>query len=88
MEDNDSSFDSNSPSGKMSIAQFEESFLMFIPESLVSNADIDNNNGWFDTLVHDAWRLYIRSNVDHGFIFLNMQNMMYTYKRYNPKFED
>jgi len=75
-------------SDKMSLHEFEESFWMFIPETLVSNVDIGNNNGWSDSIVYDAWRMYINSNVDHGFIFKSIENIIYSYKRYNPKFEE
>jgi hypothetical protein len=73
--------------GKMSIEQFDESFWIFIDERLVSNMDIESNRDWADTLVHDAWRMYVASNVDHGYIFKILENTIYAYKRYQPNFK-
>ena len=73
--------------GKMSLPHFEESFWVFIPEDLISTKDIDRNSDWSDMIVQEAWRMYVTSNIDHAFIFKMMQNMIYAYKRHNPKFE-
>ena len=67
MERNDYLHDMALDDGRMSLAEFEESFWTFIPENLVSNYDIDNNSDWANMIVHDAWRMYIMSNVDHAF---------------------
>ena len=74
--------------GKMSLAEFEESFWSFISENLVSNIDIDNNSEWSNMIVHDAWRMYTMSNVDHAFIFKSVENIIFAYRRYTPIFED
>ena len=71
----------------MSLEEFEESFWMFVSEDLVSNKDIDNNKNWSSHVVHDAWRMYINGNVDHSFIFNAVQNVIHSYKRFNPRFE-
>ena len=72
---------------KMSIDEFEESFWAYIPESLLSNKDIDNNKDWSDMIVQEAWRMYVYGNVDRAFIFKIMENMIYSYKRYMPVFK-
>ena len=74
-------------SDKMSLAEFEESFWSFISEDLISNMDIDNNADWSNHIVHDAWRMYLMSNVDHAFIFKSIENVIFAYKRFKPKFE-
>lgn len=88
MEENDYLHNLALDDGKMSLAEFEESFWSFIPEKLVSNIDIDNNSDWSSMIVHDAWRMYTTSNVDHAFIFKCLENVFFAYKRYDPMFEN
>lgn len=72
---------------KLSLSEFEEKFLEYIPETLLSNRDIDNNRDWSDMIIQEAWRLYIYSGVDKGIIFKLSEQIFFAYKRYKPNLD-
>ena len=72
---------------KLSLEEFQESFWAYIPDTLITNKDLENNRDWADSVVHDAWRMYIYSDVDKLFIFKNAENILFSIKRYSPVFE-
>lgn len=69
-----------------SFEDFEEYFWEYIPTSLVSDIDILNNKEWADSLVYESWRLCQYSGVDRSVVLKNVENTLFSFRRYNPKF--
>ncbi len=86
MEENNYTEEVASSDNKLTLEEFEEKFWEYIPEVLVNNVDIDENRDWSDMIVHEAWRIYVYSNMDKNYIFKIIEQVVFAYKRYKPVF--
>lgn len=70
----------------LTLEEFEEYFWAYIPQSLVSNENLQNNREWADAVVHDTWRLYQYSGVDKSILLKNIENTIFSFLRHRPSF--
>ena len=70
---------------KYTLEEFEEEFWLFVPESIISNNEIEDNRDFCETIVEKMYKMYINGNVSHIFMFQLVGGVLKSFKDYNFK---
>jgi hypothetical protein len=68
----------------LSYEEFEERLWTFLPRSLISVADVENNRDWAENLVHEAWRVHRNSGVPYQVVMKLVEQFLQGIKVYKP----